>query len=311
MQSESSLMLAEEGALSSAGAQLRHAREMRGETINEVSLALKLAPRQVEALEIGRYDALPGLAFIRGFMRNYARYLGLDPAPLLADVEAVLGRTDVDLSPVCNAAGDLPNGSGRRASAAPVGTIAGVLLAIMLGGWYFDWFDTEPARPVTEDIALPSAEPASAESPSNVAPSLVAPIAPDVSMPAPATGGGQAAQPGVATLAAGAPTAPPTAPATSGSAVGQVVADTEAAPAVEGDRLAFRFAGPSWVEVRDAAGTIVYSGTNAAGNTRSVQGKPPFSLVIGNAAQVSLERGGQPVDLAPHIKGTVARLKLQ
>jgi len=87
-QSESSGAAGDVGAASAPGARLRQARERRGDSIAEVAQALKLAPRQVDALERGDYEALPGPAFVRGFMRNYARYLNLDPEPLIADVTA-------------------------------------------------------------------------------------------------------------------------------------------------------------------------------------------------------------------------------
>jgi cytoskeleton protein RodZ len=41
-----------------------------------------------------------------------------------------------------------------------------------------------------------------------------------------------------------------------------------------------------------------------------VRGRPPFELVIGNAAHVRLTYDGNPVDLEPHIRGEVARLTL-
>lgn len=293
MQADSSPIPAAGGGSLSAGARLRQVREMRGESINEVSQALKLAPRQVEALESGRYEALPGLAFVRGFMRNYARYLGLDPAPLLEEVQAVLGQTNVDLSPVSNAGGDLPVGGRRRSSAGPVGIVAAVLLAIVIGGWYFDWFDTAPPHETAEDTAPPQAEPAPAASAADAA-SVEAPSA-------------AAAPAAVAEVQGAAPA--PVPPAAAPAPAGQGAAAQAVGPGAS--QLAFRFAGQSWVEVRDAAGAIVYSGTSAAGSTRNVQGRAPFALVIGNAAQVSLERDGQPVNLAPHTKGTVARLKLQ
>ncbi len=296
-----------EGGALSAGARLRQVREMRGESINEVSLALKLAPRQVEALESGRYEALPGLAFVRGFMRNYARYLNLDPAPLLADVEAALGNTQVDLSPVSNAAGDLPVGGRRRASAVPAGIIAAVLLVAVLGGWYFDWFDTAPPQQMAE-VSVPPVAPA--PTPEAGAAPTVADAPASSAMPVAAAPVSVPPAPPTPAAAAPAGAAVPPAPAAGGALAAPVEPAAEAL-APGGSQLAFRFAGQSWMEVRDAAGAIVYSGTSTPGSTRNVQGRPPFALVIGNAAQVSMERDGQPVDLAPHIKGTVARLKLQ
>src|SRR5690606_27622614 len=103
MQFESSGAQADTGAPSAPGARLRQAGERRGDSIAEVARALKLAPRQVDALERGDYEALPGPAFVRGFMRNYARYLNLDPDPLVAETSAGLERLRVDLSPVTNA----------------------------------------------------------------------------------------------------------------------------------------------------------------------------------------------------------------
>jgi cytoskeleton protein RodZ len=73
----------------------------------------------------------------------------------------------------------------------------------------------------------------------------------------------------------------------------------------------FRFAGPSWVEVRDASGAVIYSGTNGPGSSRAVQGKPPFAIVVGNARDVKLEYQGKPFDLVPHIRVSVARLTVQ
>ena len=53
-------------------------------TLQEVSQRLKLAPRQITALEANDFASLPGMASVRGFIRSYARLLELDPVPLLA-----------------------------------------------------------------------------------------------------------------------------------------------------------------------------------------------------------------------------------
>ena len=81
----------------SPGVRLRRAREARGESVHEAAFAIKLSPRQIEALENDDFAALPGMAFVRGFARNYARYLGLDAAPLLDGIE----RMGAPTSPIC------------------------------------------------------------------------------------------------------------------------------------------------------------------------------------------------------------------
>ncbi|WP_345792847.1 RodZ domain-containing protein [Thauera sp. JM12B12] len=308
----------------SPGVQLRRAREARGESIHEVAFALKLAPRQVEALEQDDFAALPGMAFVRGFLRNYARYLGLDAGPLLAAVQRMGGEGSPDLSPIRNADGDLPSGGGGRSGSFPAGAVVLVLLVLLGTGWYFDWFRTEPAASV--ETAL---EPAPNFAPAPVQPveppALMVPITTPESAPAVA---GEGAEPGVAAEAGapspaspppdGATPAQPAAPASAAAVDAAAVSaqpepvEPAATPAVSAaGQLSFRFGGDSWVEVRDAAGAILYSGTNRAGSTRTVQGTAPFALVVGNSANVTLEHDGKPVDLAAHTRGSVARFTLR
>src|SRR5262244_3600486 len=66
------------------GARLRAARENAGLSLDQAAQQLKLAPRQVQALEDEDFAHLPGRTFTRGFVRNYARLLNLDPEELLA-----------------------------------------------------------------------------------------------------------------------------------------------------------------------------------------------------------------------------------
>src|SRR5690606_3388630 len=300
-------------APSSPGAQLRRAREARGETVHEVAFALKLSPRQVDALERDDFDALPGMAFLRGFMRNYARHVGLDAAPLLDAVQRMAGQGSPDLSPIRNADGDLPSGGSRRSGSFPAGLVVLVLLVLLAVGWYFDWFRTG-ASPSAETVVEPA--PAFAPAPSQAIepqsaiqmtppqPAAVDPAedAPDQvpSGTAAADGESATAAPDAATDAAvettpaGEAAAAPAADSVAASPA--ALAAAPAATAAGSGQLSFRFGADSWVEVRDASGTILHSGTNRAGSTRSVQGTVPFTLVVGNAANVTLEQDGKAVD---------------
>ena len=76
-----------QGNLASAGAQLKAQREALGWPVEQVADQLKLAPRQVVALEEGDVAALPNLAVVRGFVRAYAKVVRLDAAPLVAMIE--------------------------------------------------------------------------------------------------------------------------------------------------------------------------------------------------------------------------------
>lgn len=62
---------------------LRQAREKKGLSIEEVNEETRISVRYLEALENGEYHVLPTATHTRGFLRNYARFLELDPEPLI------------------------------------------------------------------------------------------------------------------------------------------------------------------------------------------------------------------------------------
>jgi cytoskeletal protein RodZ len=70
------------------GLWLRRARENRQLSLGDVEHALKIRIRYLQALEVGDYTTLPGMVQARGFLRNYARYLGLPVEEALARYEA-------------------------------------------------------------------------------------------------------------------------------------------------------------------------------------------------------------------------------
>lgn len=71
------------------GRLLRQAREQRGESMAEVEAATKIRVKYLEALESGNPEVIPGEVFIKGFLRTYGNYLGLD-GPALVERYKVL-----------------------------------------------------------------------------------------------------------------------------------------------------------------------------------------------------------------------------
>ena len=76
-------------------------------------------------------------------------------------------------------------------------------------------------------------------------------------------------------------------------------------------QIVFVFGDKAWVEVTDATHRIVFSGENEAGTRQAVVGKPPFQLVVGNAAKVEVQYDDHQVDLKPYTRAEVARLTLE
>ena len=78
---------------------LREARETKGLTLDEAQEETRINSRYLAALENGEYDKLPTPVHVRGFLRNYARFLGLDSQPLLERYELNLAQQSNSRSP--------------------------------------------------------------------------------------------------------------------------------------------------------------------------------------------------------------------
>ena len=294
-----------------AGQALAAERERQGLSRVEMAQRLHMSAGQVEALETGEYSRLPKGPFLRGFVRNYARALGLDADAVLAQL-AQEGPHDAAPGIV------VPNQNirfdplGERLSSPYVKAAGIAFVAIALGfAALYWWFFIKPEPPATHRAepaatmpAAPSPEPpASPPAAEAVAsPAAPAPATPESAANAPAASGAPASTTSAAPAASAAPTT--ASPAAEGAAAG---AAAEKGAAV----LAFHFDAESWVEVREASNRVLMQRTNAAGSDAEVTGRLPLRVIVGNASHVSLRYNGQEYPLAPYTKVDVARFTLE
>jgi cytoskeleton protein RodZ len=276
---------------SSAGGVLAAARREANLSVGEVARHLKLSPAQVEALEDGAYEKLPGRVFVRGFLRNYAKLVGVDPQPLLNSIEREMPEERVVEEPPYSAPAVMPTGERSRwpLYAGIAGTIIAALAAYEFG------FNSPPSDREPEAKPVPEA----------AAPVVADPQPPGASPAAPAQPGTEAPSMSPPSASAGATPAPELASAATAPA-----AETSK-QAGDGRELHFRFDEESWVEVRDRNDKVIFTKLNRAGSEERVRGTPPLKLVVGNARGVRLSYGDQTVDLTPHTGVSVARLTLQ
>jgi len=78
------------------GERMQREREMRGITLEEIANATKIGARSLRALEQEDFDKLPGGIFNKGFVRAYARYLGIDEDQAVADYLLASGEPQED-----------------------------------------------------------------------------------------------------------------------------------------------------------------------------------------------------------------------
>jgi cytoskeleton protein RodZ len=270
----------------SVGQQLRAAREARGLTVADVAKAIKLGRRQVESIEADDWPSLPGTTIIRGFVRNYARLLELNPDLLMSALDSLKMPQVSQLALSVGSPVTMPQ-EGMVDRREYVRVISGLIVLVLAVLAYFflpqdvlnSALSALKAATQSRDVAAEKV----------VAPGLDAAKSPEVAVASPATSvnpEGSAALP--LQSAPGSATAP---------------ASTNA--------LQFSFAQPSWVEVRDRSGQIIFSQLSQADSQREIEGQPPFALVIGNASHVTLKYKGMTVDLSKRSKDDVAHLTLE
>lgn len=279
-----------EAAPAQTGRRLAAARERHGFSVAEVARQLKLSPGQIEALEADNYARLPGPVFVRGFIRNYARLVKIDPALLLADADREI-LSSTRFVPELTPSPEIPFPSGREFNWHKYAVAALVLLVpIVIFEFYRD--DTAVVAVKSREVAPPQAVAAETAAATNVEPPVSA--GSDAAV--------KSARIGPATKRAEKNTTEKPA----------IIARATATDYKPGEHLIkLRFDRESWVEIRDRNGHKIFSQLNPAGTEHAVSGQPPLSLVVGNAVGVRLTYNDQPVDLAPHIKVDVARLTLE
>lgn len=271
----------------SAGAQLRRRREELGLSILEAAQQLRISPQQVEAMETDCYDCLPGSAFARGFLKNYARFLGLDEKAILSAYDSISGG--VGLRPTERV---LPTSEAPLMDYGWRTILGSVLVLVLLVGvvWWFLGGRVPPEA--LPEATAPAASPPATATVSPSVPRTIAAAAAPVSSPTPSV----ASSPSAPVLSA-----PPVAAAISAPA-------TVSAPAPQS--LLFHFTGDCWVQVRDATGKQLLARLGRAGEALSVVGEPPYQVLIGNVRAVDISYEGRPVPLPANSGSNVARLRI-
>ncbi len=301
------------------GATLAQERERQGLSRAEVAQRLHMSPWQIEALERGDYERLPKGTFLRGFVRNYTKLLGLAPdsvLPLLAEGAPREAAPRI-IVPTQNIRFD-PLGERFSNPYVKAAALAVVAVAIGFAAMYWAMFvrpsataarkaeaTRVAAAPPRATVPAPTAAPFEAPQappPPAVAPAPAATVAP----PAPAKSGAASSDTRASAAAPVEKTAPKAAPKDTTAATAAV-----AKPGAPAKVIRFHFAGNSWVEVRDARGKVIFQRLNAAGSDAEVSGRPPLDVVVGNAPDVTMSYDGRDFPLEPHTNVAVARFTLE
>lgn len=289
----------QQGGLTAVGVKLAAAREQQQLQLESVAADLHLRPEVVRALETGDEAQLPSQAFVRGYVKSYARLLGLEEAALLAQLPQIGGHNLVPLKRV---------GMRQRKTVSLAGgkflvwglLLLSVTLATVYGVPALQrLWAVRTAEPVSDELLIPlpgyGEAARQADMPEQDQPEARADIAVE-----PRVGEAAAVEQAVREdVAAPAETELPAA------GESQPASEATAGPAV----VQLRFVEDSWVEM-EAHGRKLVVGTQRAGSERTVRAEPPVHLLLGNAPGVEVVFRGKPVDLGSVQRGKVARITL-
>jgi len=257
------------------GRYLKRLREARSLTVDDVAKETLLEPKMIVALEAEDCAALPTSSFVKGYIRNYARFLEIDAEPLMTSFSSVCGEDLPHFNTVLKTKEPSSNDQVPR-------YLTGVIVAVVVLSAVFWWWSKVLAPATVDNIASAGVAEKTVSATVETMmpePEIVAeqPVAVEVSEPVSDT------------------------VETTEATVAEKPEEVEPA-AVATDTLTMTFSEDCWTEIYDANGERLYLDLGRAGNSKTVSGVTPFKILLGNAAGATLEFNGEAFDHHQYIK---------
>ncbi|MBY7859259.1 DUF4115 domain-containing protein [Vibrio fluvialis] len=284
------------------GTLLKEKREALGLTQKQVADRLRLRVTIIQNIEENNFDSDLVATFTRGYLRSYAKAVGLAEHLVLDAFEE-----SVTPEPQEQTMQSFSKKTKREKHDSRIMTITWIILLVIIGMSSLWWWQnneqdtlkpdqgTEAVSAVADQAAAPATEevqpefntiePTQAEAESDAQPSEE-PTGDEMAMEDPAPAQEEAVVEPQTTPAA------PTAEATSG------------------DLLTMNFSSDCWVQVKDATGKTLSTGIKKAGETLNLRGQKPLQVILGAPEGVSVTFASEPVDLSGYTSGKVARFTL-
>ncbi len=268
-----------EPAHGSPGQAIREARERAGISIEELGSRTRLTRETLEAMEGDRFEDLLEPVYVRGYYRKCARVLEIPESPLVKAYDALYRPPPVVTPSRLRLA---PSGDLNPRSRAPSRVLLAVpIILILIAAVVWMMRQGPASTELGQSITL-----IDPDNPNIIISDTMPPIGNETSSVdevEPVT----AVAP-VSSISDGSPQLPEVVPAVPAGPVGTT--------------LQLEFNSLSWARIEDATGKSLLSGVIASGETKVLDGKPPYSVFLGNAPGVTVKFGGIDIDVSPHTK---------
>ena len=249
---------------------LRYEREQKGLTIELASRQSRIKRSVLVAIETGETGEIPSV-YLRGYIKNYARFLVVDSADLEDKIVHVKGA-----EPGVHTVFTVKNTRGNAEKWLKASSYLAASALIATLAWQFTHeavrFSQGDSQPASTHLNASIASVETLGDRSELA-------------------GNSAAEQAWAAISG--------------------VPETELAAASRVHNLSISTSADTWVEISDANGEQLELDLIRAGSSRQYNGQAPFDVMIGRASAVVLDLDGSAVDLGPYTRGNVARMTLQ
>ena len=269
-----------------AGQRLKAAREAQKREPADIAQELHIDLATLDALEHNRFAELGAPVFAKGHLKKYAEALGIPVDDVIADYYAL--QESSELPPVV-----AERTSVRHSVHVPPWFYALALALLVLAVLVF-WFtrpaELPPADPPQPAIEATDSDAGDAAGTRERLPRETDPVEP---------------------LAAAA-TSPTSADDPAPGVVREEPAAAPVAAPSEELTLTIVYTGECWTEVRDASGRRLYSGTGSIGDRRTLRGRPPLAVVLGNHNAATLTVNGESYAVPRgSTRGNMARFRIE
>ena len=281
----------------SAGDQLRHLREQKNLSVQDIASRLNLEARIIEAIEDNNFELLPTATYTRGYLRSYAKILGVDSDAIVTSYNSKAPEPP-EIIP------EVKHVTQTSSSDKPIMAFTYLItltLVILLVAWLYSNYVVDKESIGNVDTS---------EEVEDVVYGLTYEI-PVIE---------HSQLPYYSAVEASGEETDITSDTESGAAHGsEFIADEnsdEKYPKFvtndnDGpDSLVLRISTDSWIEVFDSLENRVFVNLGREGQVLTLRGTAPFTILLGFAEGVSVEFNGEHFDSAPYTKGSIARFSL-
>lgn len=285
------------------GQLLRNAREQLGWTREQVASRIHLRLTLIAAIEADTYDKHTSHTFIRGYLRAYAKLVGIPEETILAAYEK-LGLTPPDNIDMQS----FSRRSCQQANDSRLKVVTWLVILVLIGLSVAWWWQSTARRSAGDDALAATEMSATVNTPeANVAPAVevaepVLPAASDAVSTQVVVSGATATLPVVATDASAA------VPTDVSGAVS--TAESTTTEPAKAPQLKMSFTADCWLDVKDANGKTLFSGLKKANDELVLEGPEPLRFIIGAPMAVNLEYQGKSFDMSRYNNGRTARFSL-